>query len=145
MSGAKLRRIGADHAQAARALVCGCLLVLAVTACGGGGGSAPTNESWRSGWQKDRAKAPVADASVYVDWYVLDKNPAWSPNGAWIAFDGTRRGGGIYVVHPNGRGLRRIAGSRSGAFPAWSPNSRQLAFSTSKASSWWVATDPRGG
>jgi dipeptidyl aminopeptidase/acylaminoacyl peptidase len=55
----------------------------------------------------------------------------WSPDGQWIAFQ--RPYGQLYVVHPDGSGLRRIrlrlpsgAGAQN---PAWSPDSRSIVFS----------------
>jgi hypothetical protein len=56
-------------------------------------------------------------------------DPAWSPDGALIAFAG-RRHPGIHTVAPDGTGLRRIT---SGERPAWSPDSRMLAFYRSGA------------
>jgi Tol biopolymer transport system component len=64
-----------------------------------------------------------------VDWDTADENPAWSPDGRWIAFDTTRSGGGIYLVRRDGTGLRRVW-KGSSAYPAWSPNGDWLAFST---------------
>ena len=107
------------------------LSALLMAGCGGNGGSSGVqSESWASGWRRDSPRPPVADHSVYVDWTTADEHPAWSPDGRWIAFDSSRSGGGIYVVHPDGRGLRRVVASRSGEYPAWSSNSRWLAFST---------------
>ena len=69
--------------------------------------------------------------------------PAWSPDGAWIAFSSDREGttsvnpgmwellqsSGIYVMRPDGTGLRRVTrpGGVAGS-PAWSPDGRKVLF-----------------
>jgi Tol biopolymer transport system component len=100
-----------------------------LTSCGG---ASAVNESWTSGWRKNSAKPPVGDASVYADWDTADLDPAWSPDGRWIAFASSRSAGGIYVVHPDGRDLRRVWRGSSADYPSWSPNGRWLAFSTAR-------------
>jgi len=69
--------------------------------------------------------------------------PAWSPDGAWITFSSDRdatpgvfpgqweilQSTGIYIVHPNGSGLRRVTktGGVAGS-PAWSPDGKRILF-----------------
>ena len=48
---------------------------------------------------------------------------AWSPDGRTLAFTGV---GGIYTVHADGTGLRKLTGPAYG--PKWSPDGRQIAF-----------------
>lgn len=54
----------------------------------------------------------------------------WSPDGRWILFD---VGGKLYLVQPNGTGLKEIKlhpGGRYDAFEAgWSPDGRRIVFS----------------
>lgn len=53
-----------------------------------------------------------------------DSQPAWSPDGQWIAFHrGTSGAEGVYLVRTDGTGLRRVA---SGGWPTWSPDSARL-------------------
>ena len=64
--------------------------------------------------------------------------PTWSADGQWIAF--TTDGGdypatqGIYVIHPDGTGLRRVVGLPSGPRSVWldaprfSPDGKQIAY-----------------
>jgi Tol biopolymer transport system component len=45
--------------------------------------------------------------------------PAWSPDAAWIAFVGR---GDLYVIRPDGTGLRRLTRTKADEFsPAWQP------------------------
>lgn len=54
-------------------------------------------------------------------------NPAWSPNGRWIAFSvGTNEAADLYILPPNG-GVPKLV-TQDGAWPAWSPNSKRLVF-----------------
>jgi Tol biopolymer transport system component len=112
------------------ALLFGCFILLILTSCGGG--ARAVNESWTSGWRKDSAKAPVGDPTPYVNWDIADADPAWSPDGRWIAFASSRSAGGIYVVHPDGRDLRRVWSGSSAGYPSWSPSGKWLAFSTAR-------------
>jgi TolB protein len=65
-------------------------------------------------------------------------SPEWSPDGRLIAFNNLVQPSGataslqIYVVHPNGSGLKRITAPTNGDFSAgplvWSPDSTKLLF-----------------
>ncbi len=53
--------------------------------------------------------------------------PRWSPDGNWISFSPNRTvSSGVFIVHPDGGGLRRI--SENGGWAVWWPNGDQLGF-----------------
>ena len=65
-------------------------------------------------------------------------DPAWSPSRRWIAFARERDDGDsadIYIVRPNGRGLRRVtdAAAAYDGTPAWSPDGQWIVFSRTGA------------
>jgi TolB protein len=70
-------------------------------------------EIWVSGIFGDRARRIVSRGT----------DPVWSARDR-IAFV---RSGQIWLVRPDGRGLRQVTG-RGGSAPAWSPHGTQLAF-----------------
>jgi Tol biopolymer transport system component len=66
-------------------------------------------------------------ASRWVPFSTVDADPAWSPDGRLIAFASSRRGGGIYLVRPDGTALRQLfPGAVSDV--VWSPDGRRLAY-----------------
>jgi Tol biopolymer transport system component len=96
--------------------------------------AAGTADLWILDVQTRRAKPLTSGAGG-------DFRPAWSPDGKWIAFSSDRGNGlpfahgrwehlhlvDIYVVHPDGSGLKRLTGP--GNFcgsPKWSADSRRV-------------------
>jgi TolB protein len=62
-----------------------------------------------------------------VTFATVDADPDWSPDGRLVAFASSRGGGGVFVVQPNGRRLRRLfRGNASNV--DWSPDGRRIAF-----------------
>jgi hypothetical protein len=59
----------------------------------------------------------------------------WSPDGRWIAFSMASKATGglseLYLMHPDGSGVRQLTSGTGGLFslhPTWSPDSSQLVF-----------------
>jgi hypothetical protein len=101
---------------------------------------------WRTPeWSPDgrfRVESGILDGGVWVSPADGDErrrivampysyNAVWSPDGTLIAFTSDADMSGdsdLFVVRPDGTGLRRLAGANSGAeSPAWSPDGSRLA------------------
>jgi Tol biopolymer transport system component len=79
----------------------------------------------------DGTRAPRRVMRVARD----DLQPSWSPDGSLIAFSSNRGTGGlledfeIYVVRPNGKGIRRLTSNRvRDLSPAWSADGSVIVF-----------------
>ena len=69
-----------------------------------------------------------------TDEYNDARQPVWSPDGRWIAFQGYRDGGyDIWAVAPDGTGLRQLTwGPYDDREPAWSHDGTRVAFSSDR-------------
>lgn len=87
-------------------------------------------------WTSPAVFAECPSLTRLVNGTVDDSNPAWSPDGDWIAFQDHFR---ISVVRPDGTGLRPLTDATFLARePTWSPDSRQIAFVGSEAGELYV-------
>jgi len=63
-----------------------------------------------------------------------DTGPRWSPDGKKILFGSNRKGGGIYLMNPDGTDQTRVLKSppglaeMNGFTPIWSPDGKQIAW-----------------
>jgi Tol biopolymer transport system component/serine/threonine protein kinase len=55
-----------------------------------------------------------------------DTQPAFSPDGKWIAFRSQREGGGVFVMSATGESVRRLTPAGHYYHPAWSPDGREI-------------------
>lgn len=65
-----------------------------------------------------------------LDFAIIDYNPAWSPDGQWIAFyhaDSILDKSGIYFISSDGEKIKSWH-ERFGQYPAWSPNGQWIVF-----------------
>jgi TolB protein len=82
---------------------------------------------------RDGISQPLVERAVVED-------PDWSPRGGPIAFARRQGAAGLdlYVVHPSGRGLRRLTGTRAQELaPDWSPDGRRIAYQRQDPSGGW--------
>jgi tricorn protease len=80
---------------------------------------------------------------------VMDRDPAWSPDGQSIAYFSDREGEyDLYIRHQDGTGpVRRIALGQDDAFYydlRWSPDAKKLLFSDQKLNLWYVDASGSG-
>jgi serine/threonine protein kinase len=57
-----------------------------------------------------------------------DTQPAFSPDGSYIAFRSERDGGGVFVMGASGESVRRLSDKGQAYHPAWSPDSREVVY-----------------
>ena len=69
--------------------------------------------------------------------------PAFSPNGKKIAF--ARTGSGLFVMNPDGSGLKRLTNNPRDTYPAWSPTGTQIAFVRPYNKFWRIFVMPATG
>jgi Tol biopolymer transport system component/DNA-binding winged helix-turn-helix (wHTH) protein len=74
-------------------------------------------------------------------------NPAWSPNGALIAFDGSPEGKtAIFTVSPEGGTPRRISdGLGDNRNPTWSRDGAWIYFESNRSGEWRIYAQPATG
>ena len=72
------------------------------------------------------------NATVLIDEPDRDESgPAFSPDGARIAFHESDDDGGIFVAGATGESVRRV--TDIGFHPAWSPDGTQIAFTSARS------------
>jgi hypothetical protein len=65
--------------------------------------------------------------SSFVSFDTAHGDPDWSPDGRLVAFASNRGHGGVYVMRPDGTGMRRLFGSEASDVD-WSPDGNSMAF-----------------
>lgn len=66
-------------------------------------------------------------------------DPAWSPDGNWIAYAAREgRGTDLFVMRPDGSGRQRLTSNGFARSPEWSPDGKSLAYLSSESGSFEV-------
>ena len=78
---------------------------------------------------------------------VREQDPAWSPDGKWVAYVTDRTGEAEIAVRPSdGSGAEQILTSRAKGYlydPTWSPDSKKITFDDSDHALWFVDVGDR--
>jgi TolB protein len=64
---------------------------------------------------------------AFTSFATVDTDADWSPSGGLIVFASSREGGGIYLVRPDGKALRRWVGVPAAGID-WAPDGRRIVF-----------------
>lgn len=78
--------------------------------------------------------------------YDWEKNPAWSPDGEYIAYDAFDRGkqtGGIFIIPKAGGEPTQLTTDR-GKYPAWSPDGLTVAYNDQDSHDIWTVAAEGG-
>jgi TolB protein len=78
---------------------------------------------------KDPVQDHVQEKDEPVNFRLIDCEPAWSPDGKWIAFQHEEYGKwGIYLISPDGANIRKLHDGFAST-PSWSPDGQWITFS----------------
>ncbi len=77
---------------------------------------------------------------------VAERDPAWSPDGQWIAYFSDESGNyALHLRHPSGMGqVQKINLGNPPSFfyrPTWSPDSKKIAYTDKRLNLWYVDLD----
>ena len=78
---------------------------------------------------ENKESVPIIEEPI--DFCLIDGEPAWSPDGKWIAFyhdDSLSSKAGIYLISPDGANIRKCQDGIAET-PAWSPDGQWIVFS----------------
>jgi Tol biopolymer transport system component len=66
--------------------------------------------------------------------------PAWSPDGKWIAYSAQQTSGSdIFLVNPDGTGRQRLTDNKAiDGSPTWSPDGKQIALFSDRDGNWEI-------
>ena len=80
------------------------------------------------------------EATPITDPFGDARQPSWSPDGEFIAFQAYWTGNWhIYIIKPDGTGLKQLTdGTQDHREPHWSPNSNQIIFSSDRSGSYEI-------